>query len=132
MITGALNIHSCPPPTDSTRQRLDRIDQLESELATLCAQLDSATHRQLTLIREIDALEGWRGTGARSFAHWLSWRVGLAMGAAREKIRVAAALGALPKIDAALAAGELSFSKVRALTRVATADERRGAAPDGA
>ena len=102
--------------------RLTRIDRLESELATLCAQLDSATHRQLTLIREIDALEGWAVTGARSFAHWLSWRVGLALGAAREKIRVASALGGLPKIDAALAAGELSFSKVRALTRVATAD----------
>jgi hypothetical protein len=39
---------------------------------------------------------------------------------AREKVRVARALGALPAIDGALAAGKLSYAKVRALSRVAT------------
>ena len=63
--------------------------------------------------------EGW-SNGFRSCAAWLSWRVGLDIGAAREKVRVAHALGALPRLARALANGELSYSKVRALTRVAT------------
>src|SRR5947209_1505226 len=63
--------------------------------------------------------EGWNN-GFRSCAHWLSWRVGLDMGAAREKVRVARALGTLPRLAQALALGELSYAKVRALTRVAT------------
>ena len=73
----------------------------------------------LDLIREFDAREGW-GNGFRSCAHWLSWRVGLDLGAAREKVRVARALGTLPRLAQALARGELSYAKVRALTRVAT------------
>ena len=41
-------------------------------------------------------------------------------GAARERVRVARALGSLPLLAEALARGELSYAKVRALTRVAT------------
>src|SRR5207249_6347517 len=55
----------------------------------------------------------------RSCAHWLSWRVGVDLGAARERVRVARALGALPLLAGALSRGELSYAKVRALTRVA-------------
>jgi len=73
----------------------------------------------LDLIREFDARGGW-GHGFRSCAHWLSWRVGLEPGAAREHVRVARALGSLPQLREALTRGELSYSKVRALTRVAT------------
>src|SRR5262249_55440189 len=62
---------------------------------------------------------GWN-TGFRPCAHWLSWRVGLDPGAARERVRVARALGTLPRLAEALARGELSYAKVRALTRVAT------------
>src|SRR6185436_9799432 len=40
--------------------------------------------------------------------------------AAYERVRVARALPALPLISAALARGEISYSKARALTRVAT------------
>ena len=64
---------------------------------------------------------GW-SNGFRSCAHWLCWRVGLAPGAARERVRVARALATLPRLADALARGELSYSKVRALTRVATAE----------
>jgi hypothetical protein len=71
------------------------------------------------LIREFDARGGW-GNGFRSCAEWLTWRVGLAPGAARERVRVARALGTLPRLSAALARGEVSYSKVRALTRVAS------------
>src|SRR5205823_11175671 len=86
---------------------------------SLAAHLDAATARLLDLIREFDARGGW-GNGFRSCAHWLSWRVGLEPGAAREHVRVARALGSLPGLAQALARGELSYSKVRALSRVAT------------
>src|SRR3989442_12145166 len=95
------------------------LDQLGDEIAELSAHLDAATAHLLDLIREFDAREGW-SNGFRSCAAWLSWRVGLASGAAREHVRVARALGTLPLLAQALARGELSYSKVRELTRVAT------------
>ena len=94
------------------------LDQLGDEIAELSAHLDAATARLLDLIREFDAREGWN-TGFRSCAAWLGWRVGLDSGAARERVRVARALGTLPLLAQALARGELSYAKVRALTRVA-------------
>ncbi len=95
------------------------LDRLGDEIAELSAHLEAATARLLHLIREFDARGGW-GNGFRSCAAWLSWRVGLDLGAAREKVRVARALGALPRIAEALEHGEISYSKVRALTRIAT------------
>jgi hypothetical protein len=95
------------------------LERLGDEIAELAAHLDAATARLLDLIREFDARGGW-GNGFASCAHWLAWRVGLALGAAREHVRVARALGSLPQLREALARGELSYSKVRALTRVAT------------
>ena len=102
-----------PPPAT------DDLDRLGDEIAALAAHLDAATARFLTLLRDFDARGGWN-TGCRSCAEWLSWRAGLDPGAARERVRVARALGALPRLAAALARGEVSYSKVRALTRVAT------------
>ena len=104
----------CVPPP-----RVQELDRLGDEIAELSAHLDAATARLLTLIREFDARGGWN-TGFRSCAHWLSWRVGLDLGAARERVRVARALGTLPRLAEALGRGELSYAKVRALTRVAT------------
>src|SRR5438552_5643281 len=103
------------PDTSST------LDRLGDEIAELSAHLDAATAHLLELIREFDARAGWN-TGFRSCAEWLTWRVGLDRGAARERVRVARALGTLPRMAQALARGELSYSKVRALTRVATPD----------
>jgi hypothetical protein len=109
------------------RIKLDRLalpaaeaDRIADEIAELSAHLDAATHRLLTLIREFDAGSGWYTQGALSCAAWLSWRIGLDLCAAREKVRVARALGSLPLIDDALRRGRVSYSKVRALTRVAT------------
>ena len=102
-----------------TPEHMAELDRLGDEIAELSARLDAATAHLLDLIREFDARTGW-GNGFRSCAAWLSWRVGLAPGAAREKVRVARALGTLPRLAAALARGELSYSKVRELTRVAT------------
>src|SRR5438477_12501513 len=95
------------------------LDQLGDEIAELSAHLDAATARLLDLIREFDARDGWNN-GFSCCAAWLTWRVGLAPGAAREHVRVARALGTLPLLAQALARAELSYSKVRALTRVAT------------
>ena len=95
------------------------LDRLGDEIAELSAHLEAATARLLDRIREFDAREGWN-SGFRSCAEWLSWRVGLDAGAARERVRVARALGSLPRLAQALARGEISYVKVRAVTRVAT------------
>src|SRR6266852_5228636 len=72
------------------------LDRLGDEIAELSAHLDAATARLLDLIREFDARAGWN-TGFRSCAAWLAWRVGLYLGAPRERVRVARALGTLPR-----------------------------------
>jgi len=107
------------PSVVPTHPNSVELERLGDEIAELAAHLDAATARLLDLIREFDARGGW-GNGFRSCAHWLVWRVGLELGAAREHVRVARALGSLPRLSQALARGELSYSKVRALTRVAT------------
>jgi hypothetical protein len=99
----------------------EEVDRLADAIADTAAHLDAATHRLLTQIRLFDEAGGWFRQGATSCAHWMSWRIGMALGAAREKVRVARALAALPLIDDALCRGEISYSKVRAMTRVATA-----------
>ena len=103
----------------ATPPHIAELDRLGDEIAELSAHLDAATARLLALIREFDARGGWN-TGFPSCAAWLGWRVGLNQGAAREWVRVARALGTLPRVAEALSRGELSYSKVRALTRVAT------------
>ena len=108
------------PPSPASRTRREEIDELADAIAVHAARIDAATHELLTEIRRFDALGGWAWQGARSCAAWLSWRLGLGPGAAGEKVRVARALGEFPLIDAAFAAGELSYCKVRAMTRVAT------------
>jgi len=101
-------------------------EQLGDAIADLSARIHSATYELLVLIQRFDGCEGWGGTGALSCAHWLNWRTGLGLGAAREKVRVAHALARLPLVSAAMQRGALSFSKVRAITRVATpASEER-------
>ena len=103
----------------ATHNHYAEMDRLGDEIAELSAHLEAATARLLGLIRVFDARGGWNN-GFRSCAHWLSWRVGLDLGAAREKVRVARALGTLPLLSEALARGEVSYAKVRAVTRVAT------------
>lgn len=97
-------------------------ERLEHEVTTLAAQLAAATCRFLLLVAELDRREAWKAWGTRSCADWLSWRCGVALGTARDQVRVARALRSLPEMAAAFERGELSYSKVRALVRVATAD----------
>src|SRR5688572_20503549 len=94
------------------------IDELATEICTLAGHINAANHRFLTLIAEFDRRSGWAAVGAYSCAHWLNWKCGIAIGAAREKVRTARALEGLPKIAAAMASGALSYSKAREITRV--------------
>ena len=113
----AISASSAPSPERT-------IESIEDEITSLSATLQAATYRLLVLIEEMDRRGGWAdplGGGCRSCAHWLSWRVGLDLGAARQYVRVARALPALPRIAEAFSRGELSYSKVRALSRVADA-----------
>ena len=109
-----------PPARGSLAMPAAEVDRLADEIAELSAHLDAATQRLLELIRRFDAGSGWYTHGCLSCAQWLSWRIGLDLCAAREKVRVARALGSLPHIDDAFRHGCVSYSKVRALTRVAT------------
>lgn len=95
-------------------------EALGEEIASMVAHLDAASHRLLVLIREFDEARGWGHQGAMSCAHWLAWRVGMDTATAREKVRVANALGRFPLIDEAMRSARLSYAKVRAITRVAT------------
>ena len=95
--------------------------ELEAQITELAGHLNAATHRWLTLIAQFDRRDGWGDGSSQSCAHWLSWKCGLNLGSARERVRVAHALETLPLISAAMARGALSYSKVRAMTRVATA-----------
>ena len=97
------------------------LPDLAADICTLAGHLNAANHRFLVLIGEFDRRKGWSDGATQSCAHWLNWQCGIAMGAAREKVRVARALESLPKISAAMASGALSYSKVREITRVADA-----------
>jgi hypothetical protein len=107
------------PGTVTGRQSLDR---LEGEIAELAGHINAAMCRWLLLIAEFEHRRGHEVSGFHCCAVWLSWRCGLAPRAAREHLRVARALGDLPEITAAFEHGELSYSKVRAITRVATGE----------
>ena len=103
-----------------SRARRAANEALGDRIAEQAFHLDAALHRLLADLRAFDASSHWAEAGARSCASWLSWRVGWDPGTAREHLRVARALGELPLIDGALREGRLSYSKVRAITRVAT------------
>ena len=102
--------------------KLDDADALGDQIGRLAGSLAIGTHRLITAIGHFDAVEGWAKQGALTCGQWLSWKIGMGKGEAREKVRVARALRELPKLDAAFGCGEVSYSKVRAVTRVATAD----------
>ncbi|WP_146662690.1 DUF222 domain-containing protein, partial [Enhygromyxa salina] len=103
----------------------EQLQAIGDEIATFAARIDVAEHALITRLRVFDAHEAWGGTGFLSCAHWLSWRISIGLKAAREKVRVARALGTLTAVDALFSRGELSYSKVRAITRVATPENEQ-------
>ncbi len=104
------------------------LERLEAQICELAGHLTAATCRFLLLVGDFDARRGWESWDLPSCAAWLAWKCQLAPGTAREQVRVARALGDLPVIRAGFAAGQLSYAKVRALTRIATPATEEGLA----
>jgi hypothetical protein len=100
-------------------------ERLEAEITTLAAHIAAATCRWLRLVSEFDRREAWASWGCKSCSHWLSWQCAISLRAAREHVRVAGALTALPAITDEFANGRLSYSQARALTRVADPENER-------
>jgi hypothetical protein len=122
-----------PLPTLSAMVLPSDTHALGKAIASLAAGIHSATYQLLVLLREFDARKGWNN-GFLSCAHWLHWQTSFDLGASREKVRVARALAALPRISWCMERGPLSYAKVRALTRVATPENESallGVAPAG-
>ena len=108
-------------PTHSQRmERQQSLEKLGEQITELAAHLDAGEYRFLVLLEQFCRDDGWQALGIASCAQWLNWRCGMSMGVAREKIRVARALPDLPQISKVFSEGKISYSKVRAMTRVAT------------
>lgn len=99
--------------SDTRMERMDRV-------ALLWAEITAATREFLRALAESDRHEDWNDEGFGSCAEWLAWRLGIDKNTANEKVRTARALEGLPQISEAMGRGELSYTKVRALTRAAT------------
>jgi len=95
------------------------IDEIDVAIGRLVRQMNAESCRMLVLVRDFDDRFGYAKWSFKTCAEWLAWRSGISLSAAREKVRTAQALRVLPAISAAFADGRLSYTKVRALTRVA-------------
>jgi hypothetical protein len=102
------------------------LEALEREICELAAHIAVATCRWLELVAEFDDRGGWAEWGVKSCAHWLSWRCSIGLVTARQHVRIAHRLRELPMVRAAFARGELSYCKVRALSRVAMPETEAG------
>jgi hypothetical protein len=110
------------PDPDPTSDPEDELFLLGEQCAEAYMQADALHYRAMRLLAEFHHRDGWQDTGFGSTAEWLAWRIGIKAGAARERLRTALALQDLPRTSEAMEQGEVSFAKVRALTRVATAE----------
>jgi hypothetical protein len=107
------------PLADYTSTDLRSVDELDAAIGRLVRQMNAECYQMLVLVREFDDRFGWKKWGCKTCAEWLAYRTEISLSAAREKVRTAHALRSLPGISAAFAEGRLSYTKVRALTRVA-------------
>ncbi len=106
--------------TNPLAKRRADIDELDQSMVNLCRRISAANYELLVLIREFDERARWLKWGLNNCTEWLHWRCDISSSAAREKIRVAHSLKDLAEISRAFSTGMLSYSTVRALTRVAT------------
>ena len=114
-----MNTH---PHAQAHADRHASIDELDRAIVNLAARINAATHDFLVLVRRFDERAGWLKWSFENCAEWLHYRCDISKSAAREKVRVAHAMKTLPAIAHAFAEGRLSYSKVRALTRIARPD----------
>jgi len=94
------------------------LERLEAELCTWSANLAAAEYRWFALLAEFDRRLGWQQWECHSCVAWMAWQLGLDARTAREKLRVAHALAISPLIAEQMRQGRLSYSKVRAITRI--------------
>ena len=113
------NSPRCPAQSRRLARKQSIID-LGDRITELAAHLDAGEYRFLVLLEEFCRKKAWETLGLGSCTQWLNWRCGMSLGMAREKIRVARALPDLPRISKLFSEGRISYSKVRAMTRVAT------------
>ncbi|SDT11954.1 HNH endonuclease signature motif containing protein [Microlunatus soli] len=111
-----------PPPLDRTAAEL-----LAGKICASAAEQAKASCQLLEFVGEFDAGAGWSWMrGMKSMAHWLAWSCSMAPGTAREHVRVARAMRRMPTVTASFRRGELSYSKVREISRLAgMVDEAR-------
>jgi len=127
-MSAVLSRPAAAPGTDFGSSTMNRssstadrsVDELDAEIRRLARQMNIECYQMLVLVREFDDRFGWKKWGHKSCAEWLAWSCGITPSTAREKVRTAHALQSLPAIAAAFSEGRLTYSKVRALTRVAT------------
>ncbi len=124
-VAAELSLVSQDAPATADDPAVMPLERLEARICSLAGHLTAATCQFLLLVAGFDAREGWAGWQLPSCAAWLSWKCQLAPGTAREQVRVARALAALPLTCGEFAAGRLSYAKVRALTRIATPEAPR-------
>lgn len=106
-----------PATATITRRSLD---QLEEDIISHSQHINATEYEFLVLLREFDLRQGWKAYHFNNCAEWLNMKCGIAPCTAREKLRVANALFDLPNVSRAFQKGDLSYTKARALTRVAT------------
>jgi uncharacterized protein DUF222 len=99
---------------------------LEAQLTGDAGHMAAAMYRWLVRLAAYDRSRGWAWWGCRSAAHWLTWHCGVDLGTAREQVKVAHRLGELPLVSEAFRRGELSWSQVRLIARVATEHSEEG------
>jgi hypothetical protein len=104
---------------------LPPIEELDQNILNLCTRINAATYELLVMVREFDERAGFVKWGLQNCAEWLAWRCDLTITTAREKVRVAHALKHLPLISSNFSMGELSYSKVKEMTRVANRDNEQ-------
>ena len=106
-------------PVNSANTQPVSIDELDVAIVSCAAHINAATYELLMLVRQFDERGGYIRWGLGNCAEWLAWVCDLSLTTAKEKVRVAHALKTLPLISSAFSQGELSYTKVRELTRVA-------------
>jgi len=94
-------------PSASSTDPDRSIDELDAAICRLASRVNAANYQLLVLVREFDDRMGWAKWSYPSCAEWLSWRCGLSLSAAREKVRAAQALRDLPAISLAFREGRL-------------------------
>jgi hypothetical protein len=125
MIDNIADLDSSFVPTDYPADSAPRRDpevgrQLGEEIVDDVAHISASEARAIMKVRRFDAEEYWGDQGAKSASHWLRWRVGMCRSTAGEWVRIGRALERLPKTRDAYHRGLLTYTQVRAITRIAT------------